>query len=92
MFKVFSLLNRAIFVVLSGLIILGCGSLPDQPTPDIKTIQSGFVTPHESNNLWCYWYWINDDISKEGITKDLEAMKQAGIGAAFIGNINPPQK
>jgi hypothetical protein len=37
---------------------------------------------------WCYWYWINDDITKEGITKDLEAMKNAGIGAALIGNIN----
>ena len=32
---------------------------------------------------------INDDISKDGITKDLQAMKEAGIGAAFIGNINP---
>ena len=39
--------------------------------------------------MWCYWYWINDDISKDGITKDLEAMKKAGIGGALIGNINP---
>jgi hypothetical protein len=52
-------------------------------------IQSGFITPHENNTLWCYWYWINDDISKEGITRDLEAMKEAGIGAVLIGNINP---
>ncbi len=56
---------------------------------DIKNIQSGFITPHENNRVWCYWYWINDDISKVGITKDLEAMKEVGIGAAFIGNINP---
>ncbi|MGB5943955.1 MAG: glycosyl hydrolase [Leeuwenhoekiella sp.] len=54
-----------------------------------EPLQSGFVTPHEDNNLWCYWYWINDDISKSGITKDLEAMKKAGIGGALIGNINP---
>ena len=54
-----------------------------------QTIKSGFETPSAENTLWCYWYWINDDISKEGITKDLEAMKEAGIGAALIGNINP---
>ena len=58
---------------------------------DFQKIQNGFVTPHDSNTVWVYWYWINDDISKEGITKDLEAMKEVGIGAAFIGNINPPE-
>lgn len=58
-------------------------------TPEkFRNIQTGFVTPHATNNVWCYWYWINDDISKEGITKDLEAMKEVGIGTAFIGNIN----
>ena len=39
-----------------------------------EKIQTGFVTPHDTNSVWCYWYWIGDDISKEGITKDLEAM------------------
>jgi len=32
---------------------------------------------------------LKNDISKEGIIKDLQAMKKAGIGAALIGNINP---
>lgn len=58
---------------------------------DFQEIQTGFVTPHDTNSVWCYWYWIGDDISKEGITRDLEAMKEVGIGAAFIGNINPQE-
>jgi hypothetical protein len=53
---------------------------------------SDFRTPAANNHLFCYWYWINDDISMEGISKDLAAMKEAGIGTAFIGNINPPQQ
>ena len=57
-----------------------------------EIIQSGFETPTDDNTIWCYWYWINDDISKDGITKDLEAMKKAGIGGALIGNINPAHK
>lgn len=32
----------------------------------------------------CYWMWMNGNISKEGITKDLEYMKAAGIESAFI--------
>jgi len=44
-------------------------------------IQEGFITPADTNKPWCYYYWIGDDISKEGITKDLEAMKEFGLGA-----------
>ncbi|MCK5278094.1 MAG: hypothetical protein KAK04_06135, partial [Cyclobacteriaceae bacterium] len=78
-------------IILSAVFILStyCTS-PDKISFDeFQNIQTGFVTPHDTNSVWCYWYWINDDISKEGITKDLEAMKEVGIGAAFIGNINP---
>ncbi|WP_282122034.1 glycosyl hydrolase [Algibacter mikhailovii] len=69
--------------------VLSLGSIAQNP---YKIIQSNFVEPQDENNLWCYWYWINDDISKDGITKDLEAMKKAGIGGALIGNINPAHK
>ena len=54
-------------------------------------IQEGFITPADTNKPWCYYYWIGDDISKEGITKDLEAMKEFGLGAVLIGNINPDE-
>lgn len=39
-------------------------------------IQEGFIALADTNKPWCYYYWIGDDISKEGITKDLEAMKE----------------
>ncbi len=46
-----------------------------------------FKNPPESTKPWCYWYWISDNITKEGITKDIEAMARVGIGEAMIGNI-----
>lgn len=73
------------------LICFGCSRSDDLSEIDFEQIVSGFQSPTDENTLWCYWYWIGDDISKEGITKDLEAMKKAGIGAAFIGNINPDE-
>jgi hypothetical protein len=46
-----------------------------------------FASPPESAKIGVYWYWMSDNISKEGVVKDLHAMKQAGINSAFIGNI-----
>jgi len=51
------------------------------------SLERGFAQPPESTKPWCYWYWITDNISREGITKDLEAMKRVGISQAFMGNI-----
>ncbi|WP_461111807.1 glycosyl hydrolase [Spirosoma jeollabukense] len=43
---------------------------------------------------WVFWYWMQGAVSKEGITADLEAMKEAGIGGAYLmpikGVTNPP--
>ena len=52
-----------------------------------EALESGFVTPPDSMQTSVYWYWISDNISKEGVINDLRAMKQAGINRAFIGNI-----
>jgi len=52
------------------------------------TIEQDFRNPPEATKPWVYWYWISSHITKEGITKDLEAMHEAGIGEAFIANVN----
>lgn len=80
-----------IFLVLS-IFLLRCELPKKNNQYDFTQVKTDFVTPRDDNNLWCYWYWIGDDISKEGITKDLEAMKRSGIGVALIGNINPEEK
>lgn len=73
-------------------ILAGCREKPGITAGDFRRIKSGFAVPADTNKVWCYWYWLNDDISKVGVTRDLESMKEAGIGAAFIGNINPEEK
>jgi len=50
-------------------------------------LEQGFKEPPDQTRPWCYWYWISDNISREGITADLEAMARVGIGEALIGNI-----
>ena len=50
-------------------------------------LERGFAQPPAATKPWCYWYWISDHLSKDGITRDLEAMARVGIGEVFIGNI-----
>ncbi|MEP6611795.1 MAG: glycosyl hydrolase, partial [Mucilaginibacter sp.] len=52
-----------------------------------KAVENGFINIPDSVQTSVYWYWISDNISKEGVVKDLEAMKKVGINRAFIGNI-----
>jgi hypothetical protein len=53
----------------------------------INQLETGFAKIPDHIQTTVYWYWISDNISKEGVVKDLEAMKKVGINRAFIGNI-----
>lgn len=50
-------------------------------------LRDGFRCPPESTRPIVYWYLMNGHVSKDGITKDLEAMSRVGIGEVFLGNI-----
>ena len=46
-----------------------------------------FRTPPEGARPMTWWHWMNGNITKEGITADLEAMKRIGLGGAQIFNV-----
>jgi hypothetical protein len=49
-------------------------------------IEKGFLQPPTSAGPYTYWMWMNGNITKKGITLDLEAMKQSGVAGAMIFN------
>lgn len=53
--------------------------------PDLK---KGFAHPPASARPWVYWFWLNGNITRQGITADLEAMKRVGIGGALIMEVD----
>jgi hypothetical protein len=54
---------------------------------DHKLDRSQFVKPPEEAGIYTWWHWMDKAITREGITKDLEAMKEQGIVGATILNI-----
>jgi len=50
-------------------------------------LEKDFLNPPEGTKPRCYWYWMYGQVTREGITRDLEAMKRVGIGEGYIGVI-----
>lgn len=72
----------------SSLFLLTIGFLTAIPFASADDLSQRFENPPLATRPRCYWYWMDGNISKEGITKDLEAMKRVGIGGAYIGVIS----
>lgn len=51
-----------------------------------------FLKPSADARPGTYWYWLNGNMTQEGITADLEAMAAAGIGSPMIYSVvvGPP--
>ncbi|GGD04690.1 glycosyl hydrolase [Hyunsoonleella pacifica] len=57
-------------------------------TPKTSTLEKGFYNPPKEAKARTWWHWISGNVSKSGITKDLEAMKQVGIQEVQLFNVH----
>lgn len=73
---------RSLFVALF-LILTGCS----QELNTVVVLESGFENPPNESKARTWWHWISGNVSKSGITKDLEAMKRVGIQEAQLFNV-----
>jgi len=54
-------------------------------------LETGFYNPPAEARPHTYWFWMNGNITREGITADLEAMSRVGIGGVLIMNVAGPR-
>ncbi|MDO8589636.1 MAG: glycosyl hydrolase [Armatimonadota bacterium] len=52
------------------------------------SLERNFISPPASARPWVYWFWLNGNITREGVTADLEAMKRVGIGGVLIMEVD----
>jgi hypothetical protein len=72
------MLLAAILVVMTGSGRGVAGAMPSPADP----LAVGFVDPPGWARPHTWWHWMDGNVTKEGITADLEAMKDIGIGGA----------
>ena len=50
----------------------------------VDELADGFRDPPNAAKPWVYWYWMQANATRDGITRDLEAMAETGIGGAYL--------
>ncbi len=51
-------------------------------------LAKNFASPPAAARPWVYWFWLNGNLTKEGMTADLEAMQRAGMGGVLIMEVD----
>jgi len=73
----------ALLLMLSNLTATATESAFSMP----DALDAGFVEPAMEYGPRTWWHWINERVSKDGITKDLEAMKTMGYKGVHMVNL-----
>jgi hypothetical protein len=48
------------------------------------SLEQGFAHPPREARLRAYWWWLNGNVTRQSITRDLEEMAKKGFGGALI--------
>ena len=68
--------------ILAALLLLAdcCSAAQGESQP----LETGWLNPPVQSRLRAYWWWLNGNVTKQAITRDLEEMKAKGFGGALI--------
>jgi len=77
--------NLLIRLTLALFVVTGIVQQSAAQTTDLK---KGFFNPPASAKPGVYWYFMDGNMTAESMTKDLEAMKKAGIGNLIFLEVN----
>lgn len=75
------MISRTLFLVLA----VGWTGLLDVAA---DALRAGFREPPDSARPGVYWYFMDGNLSREGMTRDLESMKAAGMGHLVFLEVN----
>jgi len=77
---------KKIIVLLLVMIPAGSGCVEEMRDSEFAagTLESDFQNPTRQVGVRCWWWWLNSNVTKEAITRDLEAMHDKGFSGAMI--------
>jgi len=69
-----------------GWLVLVAASLGASAGVGQDSLERAFRSPPARSRPWVYWWWLNSNVTREGITRDLEEMRRQGIQGAMVFN------
>lgn len=79
-------LLKSYAVILISILLFSCNG--NERSDTIGVLKEQFLHLPEDARPGVYWYFMDGNLSKEGMTADLESMKQAGIGSVLFLEVN----
>ncbi|MDX8339400.1 glycosyl hydrolase [Draconibacterium sp. IB214405] len=67
------------FLIVVSLLVVQCERESDLQTQN-DNLEEGFINPPNEAQPRVWWHWMNGNVTKDGIRKDLEWMHRNGIG------------
>ena len=80
--------NRFFTGLATTLVVFGIAADFNRAALGSENLESGFAAPPPDARPWVYWFWLNGNITSNGITADLEAMQRVGIGGVLIMEVD----
>jgi hypothetical protein len=78
------------YILTAAIVAANCMVIQQLPAqqaaakPLAGELEKNFVNPPDSVKPSCYWWWLANNVDKEGITRDLDEFKAKGMGGATI--------
>lgn len=76
-----------LLIILTVISVLSCSNENENTSKTnevFKYVKSNFQNPENVSGVNCWWWWLNGNVNKAAITKDLEAMKSRNFQGAMI--------
>ena len=79
---------RVLAVAVVGVRLLVGAPVSGAPAVADEELRRSFLRPPDSARPWVYWFWVDGNITRAGITADLEAMQRVGIGGVLLLDVS----
>jgi hypothetical protein len=82
--------SKILLALFSIFLVIGINSCSKKvlKQANTSTLIKGFLNPPPSSKPGVYWYFMDGNMTKESMTKDLESMKKVGIGSLVFLEVN----
>ncbi|MBR1927207.1 MAG: hypothetical protein IJ840_05605 [Bacteroidales bacterium] len=72
-------MNRIAVILFPIILAAGCCGVKDR-----QELEAGFLDPPHESRPMALWHWMNGNVTKEGILKDLQWMHDIGLSGFFL--------
>lgn len=83
------IVNKILLPVIASAMLTGCSSPShtESAPSSLERLQAEFLTPPNSSRPRTWFHVMSGNMTKAGITKDLESIKSVGIGGVLLFNV-----